>query len=62
MGQITTANSPTLGTGCGEKIAAPVKKEINLAIRDPDLLGKGDGYSLDVANRLVEQPDRPNPS
>ncbi|MDX7951264.1 hypothetical protein P7D22_08745 [Lichenihabitans sp. Uapishka_5] len=62
MGEITAANSPMLGIGCGEEIAAPVKQEIDLVIRDAELLRKGDDHSFDTADGLVEQPDRPNPS
>ena len=62
MGEITTTTSPTLEIRCGEKIAAPVKQEIDLVIRDADLPGKGDCHSLDIADRLVEQLDRSNPS
>ena len=62
VGEITTANSPTLGTRCGEEVATPVKQKIDLAIRDADLLRKGDGHNLDAADQLVEPPDRPNPS
>ena len=53
--------SPPVGTQCGEDVAAPVDKEVDLGLRDRDLRRQISDHDPCRADRRGKRLDRPDP-